>query len=204
MEADTLFSALKRDLRAALERDPAARSALQVVLLYPGFHAIAFHRLAHWLHQGGLFLPPHFIAWLNRFLTGIEIHPGARIGPGLFIDHGMSVVIGETSIVGRDVTMYHGVTLGGTGRVATKRHPTVGDDVLIGAGAKVLGPVEIGSGAKIGAGAVVLDDVPEGCTAVGIPAEVVRRPGQRTARSRRSDDVRRVSDDPQKHHQVDR
>ncbi len=171
-----MFSTFRRDLHAALERDPAARFSLQVVLLYPGFHAITLHRLAHRLHQRGFFWLPHFIACLSRFLTGIEIHPAASIGPGFFADHGMSIVIGATSIIGRDVTMYHEVTLGGTGRSTVKRHPTVGDDVLIGAGAKLLGPIEIGSGARIGASAVVLGDVPEGCTVVGIPAKVVRRP----------------------------
>lgn len=190
-----MFSALRRDISAAMERDPAARSRLQVILLYPGFHAIALHRLAHGLHRRGFFWLPHIIAWFNRFLTGIEIHPGARIGPGFFIDHGMSVVIGETSLVGRDVTMFHGVTLGGTGRQATKRHPTVGDDVLIGAGAKILGPIEIGSGARIGAGAVVLEDIPADCTAVGIPARVVRRPEDRTIQKAKTARVRRVCDD---------
>ena len=198
------FNSIKQDLRAALQRDPAASTSLQVILLYPGFHAIAIHRLAHALHRRGWFWLPHILALVSRFLTGIEIHPGAEIGPGFFIDHGMGVVIGETSLIGRDVTMYHQVTLGGTGWFSEKRHPTVGDEVLIGAGAKLLGPIKIGTGAKIGAGAVVLGDVPEGCTAVGIPAKVVRGCENTIGWRQRPGLVRRIGDDKSEHNPVDR
>ncbi|HEX5418015.1 MAG TPA: serine O-acetyltransferase [Chloroflexota bacterium] len=164
---------IRDDVRAVFERDPAATNLVEVILTYPGFHALLLHRLAHRLHRTGLPVLPRLISHYNRWATGIEIHPGARIGPGLFIDHGMGVVIGETSEVGRDVTLYQGVTLGGTGKERGKRHPTLGDRVMVGVGAKILGAVTIGEGAKIGAGAVVLSDVPAYATAVGVPAKVV-------------------------------
>ncbi|MDQ3043771.1 MAG: serine O-acetyltransferase [Chloroflexota bacterium] len=169
-----MFLPLRDVIQAIRERDPAARSTAEVVLTYPGFHAVALHRLAAWLHRRGRRLVARIVSHLNRQLTGIEIHPGATIGRGLFIDHGMGVVIGETTRIGDNVTMYQGVTLGGTGKQRGKRHPTIGDDVVIGVGAKVLGAVTIGNGAKIGGGAVVLRDVPAFATAVGVPARAVR------------------------------
>lgn len=163
----------REDIAAIRERDPAARSAVEVVLTYPGFHAIQLHRLAHTLQIKNHKLLARLVSHLSRFLTGIEIHPGATIGPRFFIDHGMGVVIGETTIIGQDVTMYQGVTLGGTGKQRGKRHPSIGDKVVIGVGAKILGDVHIGNGAKIGGGAVVLRDVPPGTTAVGVPARAM-------------------------------
>lgn len=157
------------DFAAIFERDPAATNWLEVLLCYPGFHAIALHRLAHWLHQRRVPFWPRFIAHGSRFLTGVEIHPAAQLGQGVVIDHGMGVVIGETAIVGDYSLIYQGATLGGTGKETGKRHPTVGHRVVIGAGAKVLGNIHIGDGARIGAGSVVLTDVPSHCTAVGIP-----------------------------------
>ena len=166
-------------LRAYQARDPAARSRLEIFLLYPGVHAVIFHRVSHWLWRHNL----RFLARLNsqiaRHCTGIEIHPGAQIGRRLVIDHGMGIVIGETAEVGDDVLLYHGVTLGGTGKDHGKRHPTIGNNVLISTGAKVLGPFKVGDGARIAANAVVLREVPENATAVGIPARVVRVAGQK-------------------------
>lgn len=161
------------DLRAALDRDPAATNPVEVILTYPGLHALLVHRLSHCLYLIGVPILPRLISQISRMLTGIEIHPGAKIGRGLFIDHGMGVVIGETSEIGENVTMYQGVTLGGTGKERGKRHPTIGDDVLIGVGAKILGAITVGENSRIGAGAVVLDDVPPNSTAVGVPAKVV-------------------------------
>ncbi|MGI6096601.1 MAG: serine O-acetyltransferase [Dethiobacteria bacterium] len=174
-----MFGRLKRDIEAVFERDPAAKNKLEVILCYPGLHAIILHRLAHFLYKKGLVLIPRLISQFSRFLTGIEIHPGAQIGEGLFIDHGMGVVIGETTEIGDNVTLYQGVTLGGTGKEKGKRHPTVGNNVVIGSGAKVLGPIEIGDYAKIGAGSVVLRSVPAGSTVVGIPGRVVLYRGKR-------------------------
>jgi len=162
-----------REIRAIRERDPASRSSVEAALTSPGLHAILLHRLSHWLWQKGLFLPARLLSQLSRFITGIEIHPGARIGDGVFIDHGMGVVIGETASVGNNVTMYQGVTLGGTGKERGKRHPTVESDAIIGVGASVLGAVTIGQGARVGAGSVVLKDVPAHTTAVGLPARAV-------------------------------
>jgi serine O-acetyltransferase len=162
-----------KEIRAVRERDPASRSTIEVILTSPGLHAIAMHRLAHSLWRRGLFLPGRLLSQANRAITGIEIHPGARIGEGVFIDHGMGVVVGETATVGDNVTMYQGVTLGGTGKERGKRHPTVERDAVIGVGAAVLGAVTIGEGARIGAGSVVLKDVPAHATAVGIPARAV-------------------------------
>ena len=162
-----------REIRAVRERDPASRSTIEVVLTSPGLHALALHRAANWLWRKGLFLPGRLLSHINRALTGVEIHPGARIGRGVFIDHGMGVVIGETASIGDDVTMYQGVTLGGTGKQRGKRHPTVERDAVIGVGASVLGAVTIGEGARVGAGSVVLKDVPAHTTAVGLPARAV-------------------------------
>lgn len=175
------LSRLKEDIQAVFERDPAARSTWEVVLCYPGFHALLLHRLAHWLYRRGLVLLPRLISQVNRFLTGIEIHPGARIGRGLFIDHGMGVVIGETAEIGDNVTIYQGVTLGGTGKEKGKRHPTIGNNVVISTGAKVLGNITIGDNVKIGAGSVVLRDVPPNCTVVGVPGKIVVRDGRHVA-----------------------
>jgi serine O-acetyltransferase len=170
-----VFRALREDIGIVFERDPAARSTWEVLTCYPGFHALLLHRLAHWLWELGLAWLARFVSHIARWLTGIEIHPGARIGRRFFIDHGMGVVIGETSEIGDDCTLYHGVTLGGTSWNKGKRHPTLGNGVVIGAGAKVLGPLRVGDGAKIGSNAVVVKDVPPGATAVGIPARIVER-----------------------------
>lgn len=167
------LSLARRDIDAAMERDPAARSRFEVASSYPGLHAVWAHRIAHNLHVRGFKLPARWISQFSRFLTGIEIHPGAKLGPGLFIDHGMGVVIGETAEVGEDVTIYQGVTLGGTGKQHGKRHPTVRDGVVIGTGAQVLGSFEVGEGAKIGAGAIVVKDVPPNSTVVGNPGRAV-------------------------------
>ncbi|MEA2641976.1 MAG: serine O-acetyltransferase [Chloroflexota bacterium] len=167
-----MFDTLRADFRAVFERDPAVRNGLEVVFAYPGFHAILMHRISHWLWPDVPVLP-RWLSHVARFLTGIEIHPGAQIGKGFFIDHGMGVVIGETTTIGDNVTLYQGVTLGGTGKERGKRHPTIGDDVLISVNAKVLGAITIGDHAKIGAGSVVLTNVPPHCTAVGVPARVV-------------------------------
>lgn len=164
---------LSEEIAAIRARDPAARSTLEILLTYPGLHAIALHRAASWLHWRRLRLLARVLSHLARFLTGIEIHPGARIGRRFVIDHGMGIVIGETSVIGDDVMLYQNVTLGGTGKQRGKRHPTIGDNVVIGVGAKVLGAVTVGEGAKIGAGAVVLRDVPPHTTAVGVPARAV-------------------------------
>jgi len=166
------------DLRAPLERDPAARGWLDVVLSYPGFQAVTAHRVIHRLHRAGMPLAPRFLAHVVRCITGIEIHPAARLGPGLFIDHGMGVVIGETCEVGRDCTVYQGVTLGGTSLAGGKRHPTLGDNVVVGVNAAVLGAITVGDDAKIGAGSVVVKDVPPRSTVVGIPGRVVLQDGK--------------------------
>ena len=167
-----MFDTLKKDIKAVYKRDPAVNNIFEVLLCYSGLHAVMVHRCSHQLYRMGLRLIPRLISQLMRFLTGIEIHPGAEIGKGFFIDHGMGVVIGETAEIGDNVTMFHGVTLGGTGCAKGKRHPTVGDDVLIGARATVLGAIEIGRDCKIGAGAVVLKSVPSGATVVGVPGEI--------------------------------
>lgn len=172
-----MFATLRQDLRAVFDRDPAARSTLEVLLCYPGLHAIWFHRLAHWLWTHNLKLLARWLSHLARFLTGIEIHPGARIGPGFFIDHGMGVVIGETAEIGANVTLYHGVTLGGVSWQKGKRHPTIGDAVVIGAGAKVLGPIVVGDHTRIGANSVVVKDVPPNSVVVGVPGRVRHRDG---------------------------
>jgi serine O-acetyltransferase len=177
-----LLKNLRDEIDATLARDPAARSRLEVVLCYPGFHALLYHRLAHWLWERGWLLAGRFVSHIGRVLTGIEIHPGARIGRRVFIDHGMGVVIGETAEVGDDVTLYQGVTLGGTSLTrGAKRHPTIGNGVIVSSGAQVLGPFRVGDGARIGAQAVVLSEVAPGATMVGIPARPV---GVRTPQPR--------------------
>ncbi len=180
----TAMRAVSRDVEAARERDPAARSLTEVLLCYPGVHALWMHRVAHTLYTHGIHLPARLLSQVSRFLTGIEIHPGARIGPGFFIDHGMGVVIGETTEIGEDVTIYQGVTLGGTGKETGKRHPTLRDGVIVGTGARVLGPLEIGEGAKVGAGAIVIRDVPPNSTVVGNPGRTVVLDGQRVPHQR--------------------
>jgi serine O-acetyltransferase len=172
-----VLSSLITDFRIIFDRDPAARNWLEVLICYPGLQALVLHRFAHWLYSLRLPLIPRTISQLSRFLTGIEIHPGAKIGKGVFIDHGMGVVIGETAIVGDYALIYQGVTLGGTGKQTGKRHPTVGENVVVGAGAKVLGNLEIGDNVRIGAGSVVLRDVPADCTVVGIPGRIIYRSG---------------------------
>ena len=172
-----MLSSLIADFRIIFERDPAARNWLEVLVCYPGLQAIFCHRFAHWLYKVGIPFLPRFISHLARFFTGIEIHPGAQIGKGVFIDHGMGVVIGETAIVGDYSLIYQGVTLGGTGKETGKRHPTLGENVVVGGGAKVLGNIQIGNNVRIGAGSVVLRDVPSNCTVVGIPGRVVYRSG---------------------------
>ncbi|MBQ6614691.1 MAG: serine O-acetyltransferase [Clostridia bacterium] len=170
---------IKYDVAAIRDRDPAATSDLEVMLLYSGFHAVTLHRAAHALHKKGHKLSARAISQGAKFLTGIEIHPGATIGKGLVIDHGSGVVIGETAEIGDNCTLYQGVTIGGTGKDTGKRHPTLGDNVMVGSGAKVLGPFKVGDGAKIASNAVVLEEVPSGATAVGVPARVVRINGKR-------------------------
>lgn len=172
-----MFRQLKEDIKTIFERDPAAKSYLEVILCYPGLHAVICHRIAHSLYHRKLFLAARLLSQICRFFTGIEIHPGAVIGRRLFIDHGSGIVIGETAEVGADVTLYQGVTLGGTGKDKGKRHPTIEHNVTIGSGAKILGPITIGHNAKIGAGAVVVRCIPANSTAVGVPAHVVRREG---------------------------
>ncbi len=171
--------AVKADVKATRERDPAARSDLEVLLLYPGVHALLAYRLAHSLYKKEKYFAARAVSQAARLATGIEIHPGATIGKGLMIDHGMGVVVGETTVIGDNCTLYQGVTLGGTGKDVGKRHPTLGNNVMVGAGAKVLGPFKIGDNTKIAANAVVLAEMPDNCTAVGIPAKVVKREGQR-------------------------
>ena len=175
------FRKIQRDFNAALSMDPAATSRIEVVLTYAGFHALLFYRLAHWMSKKRVPFVPRVLSQFARFITGIEIHPGAMIGSGLFIDHGMGVVIGETTEIGDNVTLFQGVTLGGTGKQRGKRHPTIGSHVVVGAGAKVLGPITIGDYVKIGANSVVLQDVPDHSTVVGIPGRIVRIKDERVA-----------------------
>jgi len=174
-----VFNRIKQDIQAVKDRDPAAKNTLEVVLCYPGLHALLAHRVAHFFSRRGLVLLPRLFSHLSRFLTGIEIHPGARIGESFFVDHGMGVVIGETTEIGSNVTLYQGVTLGGTGKETGKRHPTIGNNVVVGAGAKVLGPIEVGENSRIGAGSVVLQTVPANATVVGIPGRVVYYNGEK-------------------------
>lgn len=174
-----IFKGLLSDARLIRDRDPAARTTLEVILLYQGFHALFYHRQAHWLYRHKRFFLARALSQFARHMTGIEIHPGAKIGRGLFIDHGMGIVIGETAEIGDNCTIYHGVTLGGTGHDTGKRHPTIGDNVLISTGAKVLGPFKVGDNSRIGANAVVLQEVPANSTVVGVKARVVKIDGQR-------------------------
>jgi serine O-acetyltransferase len=174
-----VLKTLIADFKIIFDRDPAARNWLEVMFCYPGLHALWSHRFAHWLYQMGIPFIPRLISHLSRFATGIEIHPGATIGRSVFIDHGMGVVIGETAIVGDYALIYQGVTLGGTGKESGKRHPTLGENVVVGTGAKVLGNIQLGNNVRIGAGSVVLRDVPSDCTVVGVPGRVVYRSGER-------------------------
>ena len=168
-----ILARIREDVQTAYRHDPAALSSVEILLAYPGLHAIWLHRVAHWLHSQKVPIVPRLLSHLSRFLTGVEIHPGAIIGRRCFIDHGMGTVIGETARIGDDVVLYQGVTLGGTGKERGKRHPTLGDGVVVGVGAQVLGAITIGNGTKVGAGAVVLRDVPSHCTVVGVPGRVV-------------------------------
>ncbi len=172
-----MFSRIRKDIGVIFERDPAVRNVLEIVFCYPGFHAVRFHHAAHWLWNHNLKFFARFLSHIARFLTGIEIHPGATIGEGFFIDHGMGVVIGETAEIGKNVTMYHGVTLGGTSWKKGKRHPTIEDNVIIGANAAILGPIRVGENSKIGSGSVLNKEVPPHSTVVGIPGRVVVREG---------------------------
>ena len=174
-----MFEHLRRDIQTVLERDPAARSRLEVLCCYPGVHALAIHRVAHGLWRRGWTTAGRFLSHVGRFMTGIEIHPGARLGPGLFIDHGMGVVIGETAEVGENVSLLQGVTLGGTSLKKEKRHPTLGNNVVVGAGAKIIGAFMIGDGSRIGAGSVVVREVPPNSVVVGVPGRVTHRDGRR-------------------------
>lgn len=174
-----LLSLIREDVATVMERDPAAKSRLEVFLCYSGLHAVWFFRINHWLWNHHLFLSGRFLSQIARFLTGIEIHPGAKIGRRLFIDHGVGVVIGETAVVGDDVTLYQGVTLGGTGKELGKRHPTIEDNVVVGGGAKILGNITVGKNCRIGAGSVVLRNVPEDSTVVGVPGHIIFREGKR-------------------------
>lgn len=167
---------LYQDAKNIMKKDPAARNILEVIILYPGFHILIFHRISNFLYRHKLFFFARLISQIGRFITGIEIHPGAKIGKRLFIDHGMGIVIGETAEVGNDCTIYHQVTLGGTGKDKNKRHPTVGNNVMIGAGSKVLGPIKIGNNVKIGAGSVVLHNIENNSTVVGVPVDrIIKR-----------------------------
>lgn len=176
----SIWKCIRADFRAALDNDPAARgfwAPIEVALSYPGFHAIFLHRITHAIYRAGVPLLPRLLSILNRFITGIEIHQAARIGPGFFIDHGMGTVIGETAIVGKNCMLFHQVTLGGTGKETGKRHPTLRDNVVIGAGAKILGNITLGSNVYVGSNSVVLKDVPDNCTVVGVPGRIVIREG---------------------------
>lgn len=191
-----LFAALREDVRCALARDPAARSAFEVALLYPGVHALILHRLAHRLWRADYKFSARFVSAVARFITNIDIHPGAVVGERFFIDHGAGVVIGETAVIGDDVTMYHGVTLGGVSWSGGKRHPTIGAGALIGAGAKILGPITVGSRARIGANSVVIEDVPPEATVVGIPGRIVREERRRLGPDGRIDLEHHLIPDP--------
>jgi serine O-acetyltransferase len=177
----TAAAFFKEEIRAAFERDPAATNYWEVLLTYAGLHAIIFHRIAHKAQMRKIPFLPRFISQASKFFTGIEIHPGAKIGKGLFIDHGMGVVIGETSVIGDNVTIFQGVTLGGTGKERGKRHPTIGNNVVIGTGAKILGDIKVGENVHIGANAVVIRDIPENSTVVGVPGRIAKREGKKIA-----------------------
>lgn len=184
-----MFKSLLYDARAIAQRDPAAKNVLEVILLYPGFHAVVMHRFAHWFYKRKMFFAARWISQANRFITGIEIHPGAVIGRGLFIDHGMGVVIGETAEVGDNCTIYHGVTLGGTGKDKGKRHPTVGNNVLIGSGAKILGPFKVGDNSMIGAGSIVMNEIAPDSTVTGPKARTVKHMGKKVIPSEELDQI---------------
>lgn len=177
-----MFKRLRYDINAIKRRDPAARNSVEVFLLYAGLHAVIWYRISHFFYRHKLFFVARLFSQLGRFFTGVEIHPGAQIGKGLLIDHGSGVVIGETTIIGDDCTLYQGVTLGGTGKDKGKRHPTLGNNVMVGSGAKILGPFSVGDNARIAANAVVLDEVPANSTAVGVPARIVRKDGMRVCK----------------------
>lgn len=174
-----LFQTLREDIKAVFERDPAARSVLEIIFCYPGFHAMVFHRVGHFLWQRRFYFLGRLVSQMGRFFTGIEIHPGAKIGRGFFIDHGMGVVIGETTEIGDNCTLYHGVTLGGTSWAKEKRHPTLGNNVVVGSGAKILGPFSVGDNSKIGSNSVVVKEVPPNSTVVGVPGRIVMWEGQK-------------------------
>ena len=178
-----MFKKLREEINSIRERDPAVRSAWEVIFLYPSFKAVRAYRRAHWWHERGFYFIARWISQNARNRTGIEIHPGAQIGKGLFIDHGAGVVIGETTIIGDNCTLYQNVTLGDTGKDVGKRHPTLGNNVMVGSGARVLGPFKVGDNAKIAANAVVLEEVPPNCTAVGVPARIVKRNGKKVTNS---------------------
>jgi serine O-acetyltransferase len=192
----SLFASIRDDVGCVAQRDPAARSTWEVVLLYPGVHAVIWHRIANRLWRGGHKFSARALSWFARLVTNIDIHPGATIGERFFIDHGAGVVIGETATIGDDVTMYHGVTLGGTSWSAGRRHPTVGEGVLIGAGAKILGPISVGARARIGANSVVIEDVPPEMTVVGIPGRIVREQRRRSGPDGRIDLEHHLIPDP--------
>ena len=173
------ISTIKEDIQTIYDKDPAATNIFEVISCYPGLHALILHRIAHKLYKWGIPVIPRFISQISRFLTGIEIHPGAEVGRRFFIDHGMGVVIGETTVVGNDVLLYQGVTLGGTGKEHGKRHPTLGNNIVVGSGAKILGNITIGDNARIGAGSVVVNDVPENSTVVGIPGRIIALKGDK-------------------------
>ena len=184
-----MFKGIREDIRSIRERDPAARTSFEVLFLYSGLHALIAYRVSHFLFKHKLYILARLISQCSKFFTGIEIHPGAKIGKGLFVDHGSGVVIGETTVVGDYCTIYQGVTLGGTGKEKGKRHPTLGNNVMVGSGAKILGPFRVGDNAKIAANAVVLEEVPDDCTAVGVPARIVKRNGQRISVSSDLDQI---------------
>ena len=184
-----MFNQMLEDARSIAQRDPAAKNSFEVIFLYPGFHAVCFHRVAHWFYRNDIFFVARMISQFARFMTGVEIHPGAVIGKGLFIDHGMGVVIGETAEIGDNCTIYHNVTLGGTGKDTGKRHPTIGNNVLISTGAKILGPFKVGDNSRIGANAVVLNEVEPDTTVVGVPGRAVKRGGRRVSASFELDQV---------------
>lgn len=187
-----MFNTIKRDIRLIKESDPAARNAIEILLTYPTLRALRCYRMAHWFYLRKNFTVARMISQWARYKTGIEIHPGATIGKGLFIDHGMGVVIGETAVIGDNCLLYQGVTLGGTGKDKGKRHPTLGNNVLVGAGAKVLGPFTVGNNVKIAANAVVLNAIPDDCTAVGVPARVVRRKGEKVNAHKVTQDIDQI------------
>lgn len=183
---------IKEDINAIFERDPAAKSLIEVLLCYPGLHAVISHRIAHCLYKRGLVVIPRVMSNISRFFTGIEIHPGAQIGKRLFIDHGTGVVIGETTEIGDDVTIYQGATLGGTGKEKGKRHPTIGNNVVISSGVKILGPFKVGDNSKIGAGSVVLKEVPPNCTVVGVPGRIVVKDNKKVRKDKDCIDLDQV------------